>query len=88
VTVQSQPASLVDGAPSGDFTYTLTLPSGAPWLGPYTTSLPIALTEHTLQPPVVAGRYTVQASASGYASQFFNKDISGGNATQDFSLIP
>ena len=88
VTVHSQPAVLVDGAPFGDFTYTLILPIGAPWLGAYTTSLPIVLTEHTLQPPVVAGRYTLQASASGYASQSISKDISGGNATQDFSLIP
>jgi len=88
VTVHSQPAILVDGAPLGDFTYTLILPIGAPWLAPYTTSLPIVLAEHTLQPPVVAGRYTLQASASGYASQSISKDISGGNATQDFSLIP
>jgi len=85
VTVQSQTASLVDGNPAGDFTYNLTLPIGAPWLSPYSTPLPIVFTQ---QPPAVAAHYAVQASATGYAPQSFNKDISLGNATQDFALVP
>jgi hypothetical protein len=88
VTVKSQPANVVAGNPPGDFAYNLTLPIAAPSLGPYSTPLPIVFTQ---QPPAVAGHYTVQASATGYApkSSLAPVDISGGDATsQDFTLTP
>lgn len=88
VTVKSQTASVVTGNPAGDFGYNLTLPIAAPSLGPYSTPLPIVFTQ---QPAAVAGHYTVQASATGYATQssLSPVDISGGDTTsQDFSLTP
>ena len=88
VTVKSQTATVVDGDPPGDFAYNLTLPIAAPSLGPYSTPLPIVFTQ---QPAAVAGHYTVQASATGYAtkSSLSPVDISGGDATsQDFALTP
>ena len=85
VIVKSQTASVVDGDPPGDFSYDVTLPVAAPSLGLYSTPLPILF---TLQPPTVAGHYAVQASATGYIAQSFDKDISLGNASQDFTLIP
>jgi hypothetical protein len=84
VTVKSQPAMLVDDPPSGDFSYSLTLPTGAPLLGSYGTPLPITFTA----PPGIAGQYAVQASAAGYTSQSFNKDISAADQIQNFALIP
>jgi hypothetical protein len=86
VTVKSQVATVITTTdPPGDYEYNLTLPIGAPSLGQYNTPLPIVFAQ---QPPAVAGHYTVQASALGYASQSFAKDISLGNGTQDFSLTP
>ena len=88
VTVKSQTANVVDGDPPGDFTYNLTLPIAAPSRGLYATPLPIVFTQ---QPAAVAGHYTVQASATGYAtkSSLSPVDISGGDATsQDFALTP
>jgi hypothetical protein len=94
VTVKSQVAvSVVDpqNNPTGNYLYTLTLPTEAPSLGPY-GSLPIVFTKQ-LAPPLpssVAGKYTVQASAAGYATQATPSpvDISGGNVTEDFTLTP
>jgi hypothetical protein len=91
VTVKSQVAvSEVDpqNNPTGNYPYALTLPIEAPSLGPYATPLPIVFTK---QPASVAGQYTVQASATGYApkSSLAPVDISGGDATsQDFTLTP
>lgn len=88
VTVKSQTANIVTGDPPGDFVYNLTLPTAAPSLGPYSTPLPILFTQ---QPASVAGHYTVQASATGYAtkSSLAPVDISGGDAaSQDFTLTP
>ena len=88
VTVKSQTASVVTGNPTGDFAYNLTLPIAGPSLGPYSTPLPIVFTQ---QPAAVAGHYTVQASATGYAtkSSLSPVDISGGDVTnQDFTLVP
>lgn len=64
--------------------YTLTLPTGAPQLGQYSATLPIALVAQA----GVAGKYTVEASASGYPTQSVNKDISAADATQNFTLVP
>jgi hypothetical protein len=68
----------------GDYEYSLTLPIGAPSLGPYATPLPIVFTR---QLPTVAGHYTVQASAAGYLPQSFDKDISAADTTQNFTLM-
>ena len=78
VTVKEQAADLPSGA------YTLTLPAGAPLSGQYVIggTLPIPLVEQS----AVAGKYTVEASATGYQTQSFDKDISTANATQDFAL--
>jgi hypothetical protein len=90
VTVKSQVATVITATvPTGDYAYALTLlPTAAPSFGPYATPLPILFTQ---QPASVAGKYTVQASATGYAtkSSLSPVDISGGDATsQDFSLTP
>jgi hypothetical protein len=90
VTVKSQVATVTTATvPTGDYAYTLTLlPTAAPSLGPYATPLPILFTQ---QPASVAGKYTVQTSATGYAtkSSLSPVDISGGDATsQDFALTP
>ncbi len=84
VTVKSQPAPLVDGPPTGDSSYSLTLPTGAPLLGPYSALLPITFTAQ----PAVAGQYAVQASATGYTTQSFNQDISATDQAQNFTLVP
>lgn len=84
VTVKSQPAMLIAGDPPGDFSYTQTLATGAPLLGSYSTTLPIIFTAQ----PALAGQYAVQASASGYAPQSFNKDISTVDQILNFTLTP
>jgi hypothetical protein len=79
VTVKSVAADeLASGA------YTLTLPTGAPLLGQYSATLPIALVAQA----GVAGQYTVEASASGYQTQSVSKNIVAADATQDFILVP
>jgi len=79
VTVKEVAAD--DSAPGA---YTLILPAGAPMLGQYATTLPIALVAQA----GVAGKYSVEASASGYQTQSVSKDISAANATQNFTLVP
>ena len=64
--------------------YSLTLPTGAPQLGQDSATLPIALVAQA----GVAGKYTVEASASGYQTQSVSKDISAADATQNFTLVP
>jgi len=64
--------------------YALTLPGGAPVLGQYSATLPIALAPQA----AVAGKYTIEASATGYQSQSVSKDISTADATQNFVLVP
>ena len=79
VTVKSQAADLLTG------NYALVLPVGAPLLGQYGAgTLPILLVER----PLAAGKYAVEASATRYTTQSFNKDISSADATQDFTLVP
>lgn len=79
-TVKTQSAELL----SGD--YTLTLPAGAPQFGRYVIggTLPIPLVGQT----AAAGQYAVEASATGYQTQSFTKNIFTANATQDFALSP
>ncbi len=64
--------------------YALTLPIGAPVLGQYSSTLPIALTAQS----TMAGKYAIEASATGYQKQSVNTDISAANATQNFTLVP
>ena len=79
VTVKSVAADeLASGA------YSLTLPAGAPMFGQYSATLPIVLVPQT----AMAGKYTVEASATGYQTQSFSKDISTASATQNFILVP
>jgi hypothetical protein len=85
ITVKTVVAAPLATPAEGDFGYVLALPVAAPSLGPYTTTLPIVFTQ---QPASVGGKYTVQASAAGYASQSSAVDISAANQTQNFTLIP
>jgi len=65
--------------------YALTLPVGAPMLGQYSATLPIALAAQTS----VAGKYTIEGSANGYTTQTSAvTDISTADATQNFTLVP
>jgi hypothetical protein len=79
VTVKLQAVDSLSGS------YSLTLPVGAPLLGPYGTGiLPIAFTAQ----PGVAGKYSVEASAIGYLTLSVDRDISAVNMVQDFILAP
>ncbi len=82
VTVKSVAADDTT-TPSG--AYALTLPTGAPLLGQYGAgTLPIALAAQS----GVAGKYAVEASATGYQTQSANVDISTADATRSFTLVP
>jgi hypothetical protein len=35
-----------------------------------------------------AGKYTIEASATGYTKQTADVDIAGTNATKNFTLVP
>jgi hypothetical protein len=93
VTVRSQVATVLTSTPqTGDYEYNLTLPIAKPWLGSYSTPLPILFTE---QPIAVAGVYIVHGSAQTatvvYATQTpspSSVNIAGGNTTQTFTLTP
>jgi hypothetical protein len=97
VTVKSQIAMvLTTTAQIGDYAYNLTLlPIGAPWLGQYSTTLPITLTAAAQS--AGAGVYTVQGSATVYGTPTVYAtqtpppspvNIIGGSATQNFTLTP
>jgi hypothetical protein len=62
--------------------YALVLPSGAPQLAAH-GALPIVFTPQG----GLAGLYAVQASATGYATQSANVNISAADATQNFVLV-
>ena len=66
--------------------YALTLPVDAPMLGQYTTGmLPIVWAAQS----AVAGKYTIEASATGYQpQQVVGTDISTADATRNFTLVP
>jgi hypothetical protein len=61
------------------------LPTTAPQLGQYSTTLPIALTTQTTTTPGT-GKYMVEASLLGYQKQSATVDVSSANATKDFTL--
>jgi hypothetical protein len=77
VEIAFKAADLTSGA------YSLSVPAAAPLLGKFGT-LPIALTADTS----IAGKYAVEASATGFATQTFNADVSTSNVTKDFALVP
>jgi hypothetical protein len=84
VTVKSVVASLNSGNPVGDYLYALTLPTGVPSLGPYSTPLPIVF---TAQPPSIGGAYTIHGSGQTATTVYANQtplplsvNISGGDA--------
>jgi len=77
-TVAADDASIPSGA------YLMNLPTDAPRLGQYSTSLPITFTAQS----GVGAHYTMEATANGYTPQSVSKDISAVDATQDFILIP
>jgi len=78
VTVPSRAANLLTGD------YTLVLPVVAPQLGQYGSgTLPIALVNQ----PAAAGKYAVEATATGFTPQAFDKNIALGDATQNFALV-
>lgn len=64
--------------------YTLTLPVAAPMFGQYSSTLPIVLVAQA----GVAGKYSVEGSATGYQTQSASKDIALADATQNFILVP
>lgn len=70
--------------------YALTLPVGAPLFGQYSATLPIVLVAQTdaIATPDVAGKYTIEASATGYQTQSVNKDIVAADQTYSVTLVP
>ena len=91
VVVKSQIASLINGNPVGDYSYALSLPSGAPLLAPY-GALPITPTASAQA--AVAKIYTVQGSARSdttiYSTQNPAASASDITAvpTKNFTLTP
>lgn len=85
VTVKSLAATpvLIPINQTGDFSYILTLPTGAPSLAPYG---PLPISPITTGQSGVAGLYTVQAAATGYTTQSFPNIATG--TTRNFDLIP
>ncbi|HJV87086.1 MAG TPA: DUF4382 domain-containing protein [Noviherbaspirillum sp.] len=77
VEVAFKQADLTTGA------YSLSVPTAAPLLGKFGT-LPIALTADS----TIAGKYTLEASATGYTTQIFNADVGTADVTKDFTLAP
>jgi hypothetical protein len=63
--------------------YTLTLPTAAPLLAAYATPLPLTFTPQAAS----AAKYTLEASAAGYATQSAAIDLTSADATQDFTLV-
>jgi hypothetical protein len=83
VTIKYVGANLADG------TYILAgLPTVAPKIGQFSTTLPITFAADVGVMPGV-GRYTMEANASGYQMQSATADVSAANATDvDFTLAP
>lgn len=78
-TVAADDSSVPPGA------YALSVPIGPPLLGQYSATMPITLAAQA----AVAGKYSAEASASGYQSQTVsNLDLTAGNVTRNFTLVP
>lgn len=63
--------------------YTMPLPLAAPRYGQYSSTLPISFTAQT----ALAGKYALQAGATGYQTQSADIDLAGANLTRNFSLV-
>ena len=93
VTVRSQVAAVIAGNPDGDYSYALTLPTGAPSLAAF-GALPITPTAAAQS--AVAKIYTISGSAQSDSAVYTTqapaptaKDITiVANQTQDFTLSP
>ena len=78
VTIKYQSADLITAV------YSLSLPTAAPMLGVYGTgTLPIVATAQT----ALAGKYTAEASATGYVTQSAAVDITIANVVKNFVLV-
>lgn len=77
VEIAFKQADLTTGA------YSLSVPLAAPVLGKFGT-LPIALTADAS----IAGKYTLEASASGFATQTSAADVTSADVTKSFVLAP
>ncbi|MGH8808669.1 MAG: carboxypeptidase-like regulatory domain-containing protein, partial [Noviherbaspirillum sp.] len=75
VTIKYRGADMTTGA------YSLALPVAAPMLGQFGT-LPIALAAQG----AAAGKYSLEASATGYQTQSGSVDVMSGGATKNFTL--
>lgn len=64
--------------------YSMTLPTAAPLLAPFSTTLPLAFVAQ----PATAARYSIEASAVGFVTQTTAVDLTAANATADFTLVP
>lgn len=62
--------------------YTLPLSLAAPRYGQYSSTLPLSLSAQS----TLAGKYSVQAGATGYVTQSADIDLTGGNVTRNFAL--
>lgn len=76
VTIKYANADALTGA------YSMTLPAAAPMVGQYSATLPIGLTPQA----GVAGKYTVEATATTYSAQVLPADITAGPVLMDFIL--
>ena len=91
VVVKSNIASLITGNPVGNYSYVLTLPSGAPLLAPY-GALPITPTASAQS--AVAKIYTVQGSARSDTAVYTTQNPAPSAAditavpTKNFTLTP
>jgi hypothetical protein len=91
VTVKSQVAAVLAGNQVGDYGYTLTLPTAAPLLASYSTTLPITPT--AAMQATVAGMYTVQGSAETPTTIYITQNpppfpVNIVVPTQNFTLTP
>jgi uncharacterized protein DUF4382 len=64
--------------------YSLTLPLDAPRLATYSTTLPLTFNAQ----PASAAKYTLEASAAGYATQTRAVTVGAAPVTNDFTLVP
>jgi len=62
--------------------YSMSVPTAAPSLGQYSATLPISLAQ---QAPI-AGKYAIEAAASGYAGQSYLADLLNTVATVNFTF--
>ncbi|WP_420475744.1 DUF4382 domain-containing protein [Noviherbaspirillum sp. ST9] len=63
--------------------YGLPLPLAAPRYGQYSSTLPISFTAQT----ALAGKYALQAGATGYQTQSADIDLTSANLTRNFTLV-